>query len=626
MSGTKAFRDKPPWHKTWYTAGKGYVTVILQITLHSGRVMKTMIQKLNSFSKVVILIFGLLLLMMLLFTIYNQTTVKVIKSEIEAANLNKLLFLKSQLEEKLSQISINSITLANDPAIRELEYQQQSGDPYDRQKLTNMILDHISLQSGITGWRTEITVYSRLSQEVISTSSKTFSYVDSELISGISRGWQYVKGQGDEPAKFVWFSLTPATAYEEPESARLIVKTAFEASHLQTLLDQYKADGQGDPLLYSPEFGVIGNRTLDEAYAGGVVDYLHTVPLGIGKNISLQLADQQYLLSFVPLYGVDWYLVDSIPVDQILSPVTKARDLFYTFTLILLGFGVVASYILYRQLQVPIRMLVKNMQRIKRGDYSSRIRLEGASEFSFLFQRFNEMAQEIEDLMTKLDEERVRSREAVLKQLQSQINPHFLYNCLFFIKNMARLGDEEAVAAMALNLGEYFRYTTRLGKQTAQLEEELNVIVNYLEIQNLRTNRMTYQIDVPDSLMRIVIPRLILQPIIENAVIHGIEPKEGRGCISIIGRSEGNRSLIIIEDNGVGMDDARLEELRERLGRSENTDNGSFGLWNVNRRLQLMFSEGSGLQVKQGKNGGTTVVVVLERKGEEKDVPDLDRR
>src|SRR5690606_14688686 len=101
--------------------------------------------------KVVILIFGLLLLMMLLFTIYNQTTVKVIKSEIEAANLNKLLFLKSQLEEKLSQISINSITLANDPAIRELEYQQQSGDPYDRQKLTNMILDHISLQSGITG-------------------------------------------------------------------------------------------------------------------------------------------------------------------------------------------------------------------------------------------------------------------------------------------------------------------------------------------------------------------------------------------------------------------------------------------------------------------------------------------
>ena len=582
--------------------------------------------KLNSFTKVVILIIGLLLLVMVLFAIYNQTTVKVMKTEIEAANSNKLLFLRDQLEEKINQISIIAITLANDPAIKELEYRQQSGDPFERHKLTSMILDHISLQSSITGWRTEITVYSRLTGEVVSTSSKTFDFIDSELVSSIRKGWQFVEAQGSEPAKFVWYSLTPFSAFDNPGSARLIVKNVFEASHIQTLLDQYKSDGQGEPMLYSPEFGLIANRSADSAVMDGIVHYFQTAFLDSGStNVSIQLNDQQYLMSYAPLQNVNWYLVDSIPVDTILSSVTKARNLFYVSILILLCFGILASYILYKQLQVPIRELMRSMQGIKRGDYSSRIQLGGTSEFSFLFRRFNTMAEEIQTLLEKVYEERIRSREAVLKQLQSQINPHFLYNCLFYIKNMARLGNEEAVVEMALNLGEYFRYTTRLGKQTAQLQEELEVIVNYLEIQNLRTNRIAYEFDVPDSLKTVEIPRLILQPIVENAVIHGIEPKDGKGCIRITGVMDGEVCRITIEDNGVGMDDLQLAKLQNRLELTENTDNVSFGLWNVNQRLKLMFGKEAGLAIVGSAGGGTTVSVVFHAKGGESVVSNIDR-
>lgn len=591
--------------------------------------MRDMLKQINIFTKIVILILGLLILMMVLFAVYNQTSVQVINSEIKTINLNKLMFLKSQLEEKFNQISINAITLSNDAAIKQLEYEQMSGNPYDRQKLLNMIADNISLQSGITGWLTEITVYSRLTHEIISTSNKTIDFDDPGLVKEIQRGWQFKKAEvaGETPSKFEWYSVTPITAYEHPETARLIVKTSFSTSYLQDMLDQYKLNGQGDPFLYHPQAGIIANRKLSESHAKDVVDYLNSQRLESGKtNFSVNLNGHQYLMSYVQLQGPGWYLVDYLPMEEVLAPVTKSRNLFYFSSIILLVFSVIAAYILYRNVQVPVRELVRHVQRIKRGDYSSRVRMEGGSEFSFLFHRFNEMAETIQDLLEKVYEERIRSREAILKQLQSQINPHFLYNCLFYIKNMARLGDEDSVVAMALNLGEYFRYTTRLGKQTAILQEELEVVVNYLEIQNMRMKRIAYRVDIPEPMKKTVIPRLILQPIIENAVIHGIEPKDGKGDILIRGEIRDLDYRIVVEDNGVGMSEEKLAELQTKLDRPENDNDTSFGLWNVNQRLKLMFAEGSGLYLARSPAGGLAVTVILRPKKEaDTDVSIADR-
>jgi two-component system sensor histidine kinase YesM len=224
-------------------------------------------------------------------------------------------------------------------------------------------------------------------------------------------------------------------------------------------------------------------------------------------------------------------------------------------------------------------------------------------------------------------EEQIRSREAMLKQLQSQINPHFLYNCLFYIKNMARLGDEESVVAMALNLGEYFRYTTRMNKETALFQEELDVVVNYLEIQNLRMKRIAYHIEVPEPIRILVIPRLMLQPIVENAVVHGIEPIDGKGEIRIHGAVQEGEYRVVVEDNGVGLDDEQLAQLQRRLELPEEEVSASYGLWNVNQRLKLMFAPGSGLLLSRSPLGGLAVTVILKLVKEEEGrrVSDFDR-
>lgn len=124
--------------------------------------------------------------------------------------------------------------------------------------------------------------------------------------------------------------------------------------------------------------------------------------------------------------------------------------------------------------------------------------------------------------------EQLRAKDAHLKQLQSQINPHFLYNCLFFIKSKAVVGDTDSVEAMALNLGEYYRYITKTDHSLTTLQDELKLLENYLEIQNLRKQRISYEMDIAEDLLGLQIPRLLIQPLVENSIIHGIEKRSAQ--------------------------------------------------------------------------------------------------
>lgn len=128
----------------------------------------------------------------------------------------------------------------------------------------------------------------------------------------------------------------------------------------------------------------------------------------------------------------------------------------------------------------------------------------------------------------------------------------------------------------------------------------------------MRTNRIHYEIDVSDAIRSVAVPRLILQPIVENAVIHGIEPKEGQGRITIKGVHDGAVCRITVEDNGQGMEEAVIHKLRRRLEQVENLDNTSFGLWNVNRRLKLLFAEHGGVEVSSSHQGGTAISIVFQ--------------
>jgi two-component system, sensor histidine kinase YesM len=549
------------------------------------------------------LIVLLLVPILALYTYSNQTAYSVVKDEIYESNKNQMLFFAGQMEQKIEEMGTYSILLIRDRVINEYQFIEYYKNYTDVIRAKNTVTDRLGLQKASSGWIDTMTVYAPKARDAASTdSSRTFAA--NYLTKNVRKGWHYDPDKGE----FVWFAAEPASGYENPLAAKLIIEIRFSQNKMIEMLENYKSGGNKTPFLYDANYGMIDGGGTDRELAGEIVR-----ALGINGgsqtasfNQRVEYGGKQYLANAVRLNSMGWYVVEYVPLEQILSPIVHSRNLFYAVLFLLLLLAITAASFLYRNFQMPMIELIKSMQRLKRGDFAARIAYMPRNEFSFIFERFNDMARQIQDLIEKVYTEKLHSREATLKQLQSQINPHFLYNCLFFIKNMTRLGDGEAVEAMAVNLGEYYRYTTRHENQTPLMKDEVGLLTNYLEIQNLRLKRIRYEIDIPESMMNIPIPRLLLQPIVENAIIHGIEPKVGEGTIRIAGVEEADAYRLIIEDNGVGLSEEKLQELRHKLNSTLEGDMGC-GMWNVNQRLVYQYGEGAGLALSLKDGEGLRV-------------------
>nr|WP_245363326.1 sensor histidine kinase [Cohnella thailandensis] len=231
------------------------------------------------------------------------------------------------------------------------------------------------------------------------------------------------------------------------------------------------------------------------------------------------------------------------------------------------------------------------------------------------------MAKEIQLLVESVYEEQIRSKDARLKQLQAQVNPHFLYNCLAYITSMNELDDREAVSSMAHNLADYYRYTTRSDKETATLREELSMIENYLNIQRMRMPRLRFSIDVPETMEEMIVPKLTIQPVVENAVLHGIELKPGEAEIRITGSMEQGFCYLHVDDNGTGLPEERIQAMDKSMRLTTESDIG-YGLWNVSQRLQLMFGPSAGVCFSPSPLGGLRVRLAWPTPGSESEKRD----
>jgi two-component system sensor histidine kinase YesM len=223
------------------------------------------------------------------------------------------------------------------------------------------------------------------------------------------------------------------------------------------------------------------------------------------------------------------------------------------------------------------------------------------------------MVEEIENLIQMVYEEQRAKREAELKILQAQIKPHFLYNTLDTIQWMAQERNAPDIAQITVALTHLFRIGLSKGNEIIPLSEELKHVESYLIIQLARyEDKLSYHIDLPEALKSQHVLKLILQPLVENAIYHGIKPKRGPGTIDIQVHRNEQRLYIRVSDDGVGISAERLAELREMLQRTENRPaEAGFGLYNVHERIVLTYGEPYGLFVDSKDHQGTVIEVCL---------------
>ena len=262
----------------------------------------------------------------------------------------------------------------------------------------------------------------------------------------------------------------------------------------------------------------------------------------------------------------------------------------------------------------PISGLCEMTRRAGKGDFAVRAPEGGNDELAVLNQGFNQMVERIGNLVEDIRVEQLNLRATELKLLQAQINPHFLYNTLDTIIWLAEAGQKEQVVMMVSTLSDFFRTTLSKGRDYITVKEETAHIRSYLTIQQFRyRDILEYEIDIPAELEEYQILKLTLQPLVENALYHGIKNKRGRGHILVSGKKQGDHLVFTVRDNGKGMDPERLAYVQRLISgelKDEDAPSG-FGLFNVNQRLQLNYGPEYGLLLASEEGEWTEVNVII---------------
>lgn len=273
-----------------------------------------------------------------------------------------------------------------------------------------------------------------------------------------------------------------------------------------------------------------------------------------------------------------------------------------------------ASFLFSETIVRPVTRLHKNLVRVKEGDYTVRVHVETRDEVGDLCDAFNGMAEEIDRLVNRVYSVELKEKEAAIKALQAQINPHFLYNTLDMIKSMAELYGALQVSEMIMALSKLFRYATHTDCVLVTIREELGNLSSYMTIVNARFGgRISFAARVPEELLAEPIVKVCLQPLVENSISHGLGRGRAGGRIAVTVKKEDGIMTVTVEDNGGGIQPERLAEIRGRLERRERVEEesgrGNVGLKNIHDRIRLYYGDAYGIVIDSFPGKGTVVTL-----------------
>jgi len=363
-------------------------------------------------------------------------------------------------------------------------------------------------------------------------------------------------------------------------------------------------DGKGTPIYENGNFpDSTGNLG---AYRGE-----GTVTLGSGRSA--------VLMTYVTSPVTGWTVLQAVPLSVLLKDAETVNRQMLLVGLVCLAASIFVSVLYSLRITRPLSVLRRSMKRVEKGEFGLSIPVESEDEIGHLSRTFNLMVSRLGSLTYRLYETEIREKNAEIASLQSQINPHFLYNTLGSISMYAELEGNREVVSMTNHLSALLRYSMGGGRSEVTIREEIEHIRGYLAIQSIRyEERLRYKIEARPGLLEQPIIRLTLQPVVENAIVHGLERGSGEVEIGIAISAENGQVSIAVEDNGPGMDDEALRRQNAKMEEGLLPDGpGGHGLVNVHRRLALKYGRGFGVRLERSASGGIRANIMLPRAAEE---------
>lgn len=326
------------------------------------------------------------------------------------------------------------------------------------------------------------------------------------------------------------------------------------------------------------------------------------------RATSYQSGDSSYYTFSRHMEGTGWTIVTAIPksvIDQQLVGVRWIMSAVLLGILLLLALALVGFHYM---IILPILRLKNETTRVMMGDFSARVPVHSKNEISDLGRKFNAMVDTIQELIDHKYKLEIRERESELKLLQSQMDPHFLYNTLDTIRWTARLEHAEKASHLIEMLSRFFRSSVNNGQYETTLMQEMQFVQSYLALHQVRLGtRLHYTLFMEYTLEDVKIPKTIIQPLVENFLIHGFQTKSNDNWIKVIAYQRGNEIWIDVRDNGKGMDAQQVQQLQAMLKQRQQKSDKIGALQNINERLTIFFGTGYGLELMPVKEQGTWV-------------------
>ncbi|CAM4324111.1 cache domain-containing sensor histidine kinase [Paenibacillus tarimensis] len=391
-------------------------------------------------------------------------------------------------------------------------------------------------------------------------------------------------------------------------------------SVINDLCSRIHMGSRGYIFLLDPEGSLVYHPQQQLVYSGLKSEAVDAILSSADRTFKFEAGGVRKLYT-VHSSGYGWKTVGVNDPDELVGSKGHMQRVAALWGILCLVVALGISVMLSRRLMKPVKALNSNMKLVEKGYFDTRTDFDSPNEFGRLARTFNLMTAKIKELMEQVVQEQEDKRLSELKALQAQIHPHFLYNTLDSIIWMAETGKMNEVVRMTSALSKLLRTSISKGEERVPIRRELDHIEHYLTIQCIRyRDKFTYEMEVDPDILDCLILKLVLQPLVENAIYHGIKNMADPGHIRIRGYAEGDDIMLLVEDNGTGTNADNLNQMLARQAEVSGPDigggqgvskggGGGVGLHNVSHRLRLNYGEGYGLRFESDWDEGTTVYV-----------------
>lgn len=534
---------------------------------------------------------------------YNQYS-KIITEKVSRLNMSNTLQIGANIEGILRNVQNNSLVLYQDGTVR--KYLLEEENLKNLTQLDNVIRNKIAYEEFVS----EIDI-KRMDGKQYSSNSETAGidneigeklmllkgkpFFNTSVASGPKKDKKIMFGYG-RVINDIYGNNTPIGILQLYIKKNTILKM-FENIQMAKSNEFYIVE-QGKVIVSS-----------DDKYQGLNIDeVIGKIPLNEKQySQNTEIKGEKRLLTYYELKYPNWVLINMVSMDQIYSEkIVVGQSILVT---ILLGIVIssVLAMILSKWVIKPLKVISKSMRNIEEENFKIKIPEEGYRELSSLAHSFNNMSEKLDELVNKIYAVQIKEKDAQIRAMQAYISPHFLYNTLDTICWMSRMENAYETCNLIEALSKLFRLSVKDTSKTTTVKTELEHIENYIMIQECRHfGNIEFVMRVDETLLSCETVRFVLQPLLENAIIHGIEPKGEFGKVVIEIKKDKNNLVFMIANEG---EDVNTKEL-ENLLKNDSAENKGLGLRNVNDRIQLHFGETYGIKFEKNIPNGLIVIVV----------------